>query len=284
MRFRSMLVVFLTAASSAAAGQTAQPAPAGSASGLLQLARRQWDAGDPAAALEVLRTARALAPNSEEVLSAFAQVALAARLPGPAIAALDSLTRMCPTVGHYQYLLGVALMEAGDMPGAVQSLERAVRLEPEQPRTLLALGLALNRAKQYADARAALLKSLELDPENIEGLAALAEAEAGMGDARQAEEHARRVLTRAAAHATANLVMGIVLMQQERYRDARDALETAVAADPASAAAHYQLSLAFARLGDEERSHQQIELYRQKLRETEERIKALRSPTGEKRP
>ena len=54
--------------------------------------------------------------------------------------------------------------------------------------------------------------------------------------------------------------------------------------DPASAAAHYQLSLAFARLGDEERSHQQIELYRQKLRETEERIKALRSPTGEKRP
>ena len=55
MRFRSMLVVFLTAASSAAAGQTAQPAPAGSASGLLQLARRQWDAGDPAAALEVLR-------------------------------------------------------------------------------------------------------------------------------------------------------------------------------------------------------------------------------------
>jgi len=190
---------------------------------------------------------------------------------------------MCPTVGHYQYLLGVALMEAGDMPAAVQSLERADRLEPEQPRTLLARGLALNRAKQYADARAALLKSLELDPENMDGLAALAEAEAGTGDARQAEEHARRVLTRAAANATANLVMGIVLMQQERYADARDALETAVAADPASAAAHYQLSLAFARLGDEPRSHQQIELYRQKLRETEERIKALRSPTSEKR-
>src|SRR6185503_12775365 len=131
----------------------------------------------------------------------------------------------------------------------------------ERPRTLLALALAMNSRKQYHEARAAALKSLELDPDAIEAVAALAEAEAGAGDLDAAEDHARRVLARAAAHPTALLVVGIVRMQQERYADARDALERAVAANPASAAAHYQLSLAFARLGDEPRSQQHVEIY-----------------------
>jgi tetratricopeptide (TPR) repeat protein len=270
-------------AATPAAAQPAAPTP--SVRALLQSAQRQASDGDGAAALESLRTARAIAPNSEEILSAFAQLALATHVLGPAVATLDSLTRMCPTVGQYHYLLGVALMEAGDMPAAVVSLEQANRIEPERPRTLLALALAMNSRKQYREAKAAALKSLELDPENIEAVAALAEAEAGTGDIDRAEDHARRVLARAAAHPTAHLVIGIVRMQQERYADARDALERAVAANPGSAAAHYQLSLAFARLGDETRSQQHVEMYRQKLRETEDRIKAVRStPSGEKRP
>jgi tetratricopeptide (TPR) repeat protein len=261
----------------AQAGRDEQVTTTGSVRELLQTARRQSESGDATGALESLRRARALAPNSEDVLSAFAQVALAARMLGSAIATLDSLTRMCPTVAQYRYLLGVGLMEAGDMPAAVQSLDQANRIEPDRPRTLLALALALNSRKQYAEAKIAVLKSLELDPENADALATLAEAEAGTGDVRQAEEHARRVLARSATHGTANLVMGIVLMQQERYTGARAALENAIAANPASAAAYYQLSLAYARLGDDARAQRYVEMYQQKLRETEERIKALRS-------
>jgi len=280
-----VLIAGLLAATAAAAQPGAQAAPAPSVRALLQLAQRQASDGDGAGALESLRTARAMAPNSEEILSAFAQLSLATRMLGPAVATLDSLTRICPTVGQYHYLLGVALMEAGDMPAAVVSLERANRLEPERPRTLLALALAMNSRKQYREAKDAAVKSLELDPDNIEAVAALAEAEAGTGDIGPAEDHARRVLARAAAHPTALLVVGIVRMQQERYADARDALERAIAANPGSAAAHYQLSLAFARLGDETRAQQHVEIYQQKLRETEDRIKAVRSsPAGEKRP
>jgi tetratricopeptide (TPR) repeat protein len=275
----------------AASPQTTKPpmpsaasASATSVRALLESARRQSGDGDAAGALESLRAARALAPNSEEVLSAFAQAALAARTLVPAIVTLDSLTRICPTVAQYHYLLGAALIEAGDMPAAANSLQRANRLEAERPPTLLALGRALNGRKQYTDARSALLESLELAPDQIDAVAALAEAEAGTGDLRQAEEHARRVLARAPAHPTANLVMGIVRMAQERYADARDALEkAAVAADPAASAAHYELSLAYARLGDEASSQKHVELYRQNLRETEDRIKALRTlTTGEK--
>ena len=56
---------------------------------LLQLARLQSGEGDAAGAASTLGRARALAPNAEEVLSAFAQVSLAARTPVPAIIALE---------------------------------------------------------------------------------------------------------------------------------------------------------------------------------------------------
>ena len=55
-------------------------------------------------------------------------------------------------------------------------------------------------------------------------MAALAEAEEGLGELQDAEEHARRALARSSAHATANLVIAMVLMKQERFAEARDAL------------------------------------------------------------
>jgi tetratricopeptide (TPR) repeat protein len=247
---------------------------------LLQLARLQSSRKDAAGALESLRRARALAPNSEDVLSASAQVALAVRAPVPAILALEPLTRMCPTVAQYSYLLGVALMQAGDMPAAVEPLQQAERLEPDRALTLVALGLALNGRKLYADAKPALLHALQLEPDNVEAVAALAEAEDGLGELADAEAHAQRALAAAGGHATANLVMGLVRMKQERYAEARDALERAVAGDPGSPKAHYQLSLAYARLGDEVSARKHVELYQRKLAEIEERVNQLRTATG----
>lgn len=247
---------------------------------LLQLARLQSGRGEAAGALESLKRARALAPNSEDVLSASAQVSLAVRAPVPAILALEPLTRMCPSVAQYPYLLGVALMQAGDMLAAVEPLRKAEQLEPNRVLTLVALGLALNGRKLYAEAKPYLLRGLELEPDNVEAVAALAEAEDGLGETRDAEAHAERALARASSHPTANLVLGMVRMKQERYAEARDALERALAGDPASPKAHYQLSLAYARLGDEAGSQKQVELYQRKLREIEERVNQLRTATG----
>jgi tetratricopeptide (TPR) repeat protein len=241
----------------------------------LLLARLQSGEGDAAGALETLRKARTLAPNSEDVLSAFAQVSLAARMPLPAIETLRSLVRLCPTVAQYQYLLGVGLLSSGDALSAVAPLTKADELEADRPQTLTALGLAYNNQKQFADAKARLERSLELDPENVDTLAALAEAEAGAGDTGAAETHAARALTMTPAHPTANLVIGMVRMSQQRYPEARDALLAAAAADPHSPKPEYQLSLVFARLGDEAAAQRHIDLYREKLREMEQAVKAL---------
>lgn len=247
---------------------------------LLQLARLQSSRKDATGALESLRRARALAPNAEDVLSASAQIALAVRAPVPAILALEPLTRMCPTVAQYPYLLGVALMQAGDTLAAVDPLQAAERLEPDRPLTLVALGLALNGRKRYGEAKPALLHALQIEPENLEATAALAEAEDGLGELADAEAHAARTLAGAPGHPTANLVLGLVRMKQERYAEARDALERAVAGDPGSPKAHYQLSLAYARLGDDASARKHVELYQAKLKEIEQRVNQIRTATG----
>jgi tetratricopeptide (TPR) repeat protein len=284
---RVMAVAFLvTLLPAAVTAQTPprKPAPAvgeeQSVNALLQLARAQSARRDAAGALDSLNRALKLAPNSEDVLSAVAQMALAVHVPLRAIAVLDPLTRICPTVAQYHYLLGVALMQIGDLSLAVDSLKEADRLEPDRALTLLALGLALNNRKLYDEARPLLLRSLELDPENADAVAALAEAEEGLGDLAAAETHARRALERSTANPTASLVLGLLYMKQQRYADARDAFVKVVTADPDSSKAHYQLSLACARLGDDACAQAHIDLYQQKLRETEERVLQLRTQTG----
>jgi tetratricopeptide (TPR) repeat protein len=247
---------------------------------LLQLARLQSGDGDASGALESLQAARTLAPNSEDVLSAYAQLALAAQLPVPAAGALDALTRMCPETAQYQYLLGVALMTAGDAVRATDALQAADRLEPGRPLTLAALGLVFNNRKQFADAKDVLTRSLEMDPDRAETLAALAEAEASIGDLADAEVHARRALAVSPSEATAHFVIGVVRLQQQRYAEARDALLAATDDDPRAAKVDYQLSLVYARLGEAAAAERSLKSYQQKLAAMNERVKALRDATG----
>lgn len=247
---------------------------------LLELARYHMRQRDFPAALEALARARTLAPNAEDVLSGFAQVSLAAKAYTPGAVALQHLTRICPTVAQYHYLLGVALMQVGDMVAAVESLTEADRLEPNRALTLIALGLAYNSRKMFAEARPLLLRGLELEPDSVDGVAALAECEEGLGEIEEAERHAQRSLSRDPRHANANLVMGLVLMQRQDYAGARDAFARTIDAEPNLPKAYYQLSLAYARLGDQDNAQKQVALYRDAQKRVEDRISEMRAETG----
>lgn len=248
-----------------------------SARAYVEAARLQRAAGNHAAAFETISKARAIASDSEDVLSAYAQLALATKQPLPAAFTLLALTRIHPTVALYHYLLGVALLGMGDLPGASESLAEADRLEPDRAMTLLALGLVRNNRKLFAEAKTALSRCLELQPDSIEATAALAEAEAGLGNIDAAVLHAQSVLAASAGNATANLVLGTVFMSQRRYPEARDQLLKAMAADPDSPKAVYQLSLVYARMGDDASARKYVAIYQEKLRGFEDKLKILRS-------
>jgi tetratricopeptide (TPR) repeat protein len=260
----------------------------------METARAQVRAGNANGALESLRQARALAPNSEEVLNALAQVSLTARAITPAIMALESLVRIGPNVAQYHHMLGVALMQAGDLTASLDALRQADKLEPGRGSTILALGVALNAQNSYAEAREALTRAIDLEPDNVDVEAALAEAEEALGDLDAAERRVRRVLRgegtpgeKPAAskdHAAANLVLGMIRLKQGRHEEARDALLNAVMANPTSPKAHYQLSLVYARLGDEPSSEKHRQVYQKMMREAEERLRELRTQRGAPAP
>jgi tetratricopeptide (TPR) repeat protein len=247
---------------------------------LMELARLQTREKDAKGALASLEKARALAPNSEEVLNAFAQVSLSLRAPVPALQVLEPLARMCPSVAQYHYMLGIALMQAGDIQSSTAPLREANRLEPDRPFTLIALGLVLNTQKMYGEAKPYLVRSLDLDPDNVDGVAALAEAEEGLGELAAAEKHALRAVAQDADNAIGNLALGMVRMKQERYEEACAALEKALEADRVSPKAPYQLSLAWARRGDREQSLKYLEIYRQRVRDIDMRVDEVRKKTG----
>jgi tetratricopeptide (TPR) repeat protein len=247
---------------------------------LVLLARLQSERQDLAAAVESLEQARRIAPNSEEVLAKLAKALRASGEVLPAIEVLDGLTRLCPTVAEYSHAMGTALMQVGDTAAAVESLTQAARLEPDNVPTQIALGMALNARGRYPEARPHLLRAMSLAPESVDAVAALAEAEDGLGELEAAEAHAERALARDSAHPRANLVMGMVRLEQGRYPGARDALLKAVAEGPDSAKAQYQLSQVYARLGDAAGSQKHLELYRRRMRETEERVEEVRRVTG----
>jgi len=250
---------------------------------ILQLAEIASRLRNRKLALDFAQRARRLAPNSEEVLAAHARSALAAKIPATAAQSVEPLAKMHSTVPEYQVLLGQVWIQLGNPGEAAEPLLRAVELDPQHQSALLPLGLVLNHESRYDEARTYLAQYLEARPEDLEALAALAEAEERLGEFEVAEERARSVLAKDADNARANLVIGMLSMRQDRFAAAREALERAVAAGPTNAKAHYQLSLACARLGDRESAEQHLELYQKAQKGPEGTYIQLKAEAGTNR-
>lgn len=251
-----------------------------SVQGLLQEARLHASQADHRRAADILMRALRIAPNSERVLSDFAENSLAATDPVAAINALEPLSRMHPSVAKYPYLLGVAHLQIGEMDRSVESLRRSLELEPDRVLSLIALGITYNAQKEYGAAREVLQRSLELAPQQTEALIALAEAEEGLGELEAAETHARRALERVESHPGAAFVLGRIAMSRGDFAGARDQFLTAVEISPDLAKAHYQLSLAYARLNDPDNSRKHREFYQEAKAREQEFIVEMRTRAG----
>ena len=168
--------------------------------------------------------ARALAPNSEDVLSAFAQVALGARAPVPAILVLEPLHACCPDGGAVPLpARRRAACRPATCPRAVEALQR--RAERSSPTALTLVG-ARARPHQPQEARRRQAGAARAQPR------ARARQRRGARRPSPRRRRAREIWPpprprRACAgaptpgHATANLVIGMVRMKQDRYAEAR---------------------------------------------------------------
>jgi tetratricopeptide (TPR) repeat protein len=252
----------------------------GSVRAMLELARSLARRGQEQQALGVMNEALPRAPNSQEVLSAYARLCLQTDAPVPSMRALEALVRMHPEEAEYWYLLGIARFQLASTEDSLAALQRSLELEPGRPLPLIALGLAYKSVKRFAEAKEVLGQSLQLLPGNVDALIALAEAEEGLRELEKAEAHVRRALERAQEAPEALYVLGKIRMSEGRFEEARDILLRSVERDPSSPRAHYQLSLAYARLRDRESSQKHLALYREARQEEEELLMEMRVAAG----
>ncbi len=232
---------------------------------LLRLVSLWRGAGEEKRALDAADRATRQAPNSEEVLATHARLALDIGIVGSAARSVEPLVRMRPGVAEYRLLLGRTWSLRRKMGEAAEAYLKAIELDPDYLPALLPLGLALNHESRFEEARDHLSRYLEAHPEDLDALAGLAESEERLGEPESAERRALEVLSQAPNHPRAHLVAGLVRAGRGEFVAAREAFQSAAAADPLLAKAHYQLSLACARLGDRGCAAASLERYKRAL-------------------
>lgn len=197
--------------------------------------------------------------------------------------AIEHLKIAAPDWPDARHPLGSALLERGDVRGAVTQLEEFIRLRPQHPQTILAreeLAAALMRqgdntralaefrqivsmAPQYVRghlnlgnmllllndvgaAAAEFRECLKLDPENIRALTQLGTALASAGDGREAAATFQRVLQLDPRLVAVRKALLDVLLKLQRFPELEAESRRVLASSPNDADAHNLLGAALA--------------------------------------
>lgn len=211
----------------------------------------QRAAGDPTAALRDFAAALTLRPDNAEaklgraaVLIASGQIDAAEPLVTEALESADP-----PARAHA--LRGDLLNRRGDRLGAIAAYDAALAKTPNDAAMLAARGLIKQADGNLDGARVDLDAALSRAPDN-------APARAGRcwnrmrrgGDVPDARRDAEAAVAANASLLDAQLCLGLVLLRQGEWEEARDAYDVALRLDPASAAGLFGRGFAKRELGE----------------------------------
>jgi tetratricopeptide (TPR) repeat protein len=204
----------------------------GSVEALLLTAAARARAGDPAAARELLRSARRLAPARADVLKEFGDVARAAGDVDGAIAAYRNALDLDQDFAVVHYELARLLAERGEPAKAEQSLLAALEAVPTYVEAMLALANVRRRFGRVEAALPPLVELLRRDPYNIDALLSLSEVLLELDRHDDAAISIDRVLRFDPRHVLALFLKGQLLADRHRYRDAIATWQRVVELEP----------------------------------------------------
>jgi tetratricopeptide (TPR) repeat protein len=189
---------------------------------LMLAASARGEAGDPAAALAALDTARRVAPMRADVHKHIGDIARKLGDGDGAIAAYRNALSLDARFAVVRYQLAQVLIERQLWREAEQELLDALDAVPTYGEATLTLA-ALRRQHARADeALPLLIDLLQRDPYHFDALIALGETLLDMGRKQDAVMAFARVLRFDPRHVGALYHQGALLAEQHRYREAID--------------------------------------------------------------
>jgi Flp pilus assembly protein TadD len=181
-----------------------------------------------------------------------------------ALKAAQHAVAVAPQNFDAQFTLGRALYGSGDDAGAARAFRAAVALRPEDARARFFLATALEHAGDDAGALAAYRELAVREPRAAEGHLGLGVLllKRGGADTEEGERELSRALEINPDLYEARVALGRSLVARGRAAEAVEHLLRAARLAPANPEPHYQLSLAYRRLGRKEEAAAESEIVR----------------------
>jgi len=198
----------------------------------------------PEPALEIFSKGNTLFPRSERMLLALGATWFAEGRYEEAIQRIGQASDLNPGDPiPYIFLGRIALAETRPSRLAIEKLHRFVTLQPRSPEANYYYAVAL-----WREAKGARDKSLQP----------------------QAESLLHQALALDPKFAAASLQLGIIHSDQGKYSEAVSNYRQAIGLDPKMEEAHYRLAQAYRQLGQSEQAKDELRLYEQLAKESEQ--------------
>jgi tetratricopeptide (TPR) repeat protein len=190
--------------------------------------------------LAVLEDGLAIAPEASQLLQQKVHLLLDMRRTQDARAVCHSLLRQQPRDGIHWYLLARVLLQSKRPRVAARALCRALRHAPDSIEVCRQSGWLAMELGNLRIARAAVARVLTLAPADTASDILTAVVMDASGNQAIALEHAERAVAGATQSAPAWRTLAQVRARQGRNAEAKAALDTALALDPATASDTYR--------------------------------------------
>ena len=201
----------------------------GPAAQVLALAHAMRQQGRNGDAVEAMRLAAKLEPNSAAVVHDLGLSCLEAGLCAEAVAAFKRATQIKPAFAHAFWRLGVALELCGEINPALDALRKATELQPRLPEAQFRLGLLLEHVGHRHEAGVRYREALAGGP--AARLRRLAEARSLLIERRddEAERKLRRAVEIEPNDGAALALLGTLQTDSGAFEEAASCFERALA-------------------------------------------------------
>ena len=159
---------------------------------------------------------------------------------------------------------GIACLDQLQYADAVSAFAHVAKLRPDYTDGYTNIALTNILWEKYGSARGSLEKALALSPDNARALYYMALVERRTGNAVAEVADLEKVVAQFPRSSDARRELGKSYYRLNRLEDAKAQFETLQTIEPDDVAAHYNLSLIYARLGMDEKATEQATLFADK--------------------